>query len=213
MRVVETTVYQFDELDDSAKEKARDWYREVSGYDEWWDYIYSDASAIATLFGLDLNTRLVTLKDKKTRWDPNIFFSGFWSQGDGACFEGDYRYAKGGLKAVKEYAPLDTELHRIVQGLQDIQKKYFYKLKAKTKQHGHYNHSGCMRVEVAKVGDWYDETIGGEPEEEITQLLRDYADWIYDKLRKEDEWRNEDEQVDDNIRCNEYEFTEEGKRA
>ena len=37
------TVYQFDELSDSAKEKARDWYRLGAMDYEWWDYVYEDA--------------------------------------------------------------------------------------------------------------------------------------------------------------------------
>ena len=35
-RIKQTTVYQFDELSDAAKEKARDWYREASADDAFW---------------------------------------------------------------------------------------------------------------------------------------------------------------------------------
>jgi len=42
-RQITTTVYQFDELNDKAKERARDWYREGALNDEWWDCIYEDA--------------------------------------------------------------------------------------------------------------------------------------------------------------------------
>ena len=40
MRVNETSVYQFDELSDKAKERAREWYRDASQGDEWWDCTY-----------------------------------------------------------------------------------------------------------------------------------------------------------------------------
>jgi len=44
--IIETEVMTFDELDESAKETAREWYREGIGYDEWWDCIYMDAENI-----------------------------------------------------------------------------------------------------------------------------------------------------------------------
>jgi hypothetical protein len=37
--------------------------------------------------------------------------------------------------------------------------------------------------------------------------------WIYRQLEREYEWLMSDEQVDESIRINEYEFTEEGKLA
>lgn len=56
MKTIETKVYEFDELNDAAKEKARDWYREGAFNGDWWDSTYEDA-AMAGLklksFGLD----------------------------------------------------------------------------------------------------------------------------------------------------------------
>ena len=43
--------------------------------------------------------------------------------------------------------------------------------------------------------------------------MRDFADCIYKQLETENDWRNADEQVDETLRANEYEFTEEGERA
>ena len=50
-------------------------------------------------------------------------------------------------------------------------------------------------------------------EDDIRQALRNFADWIYDQLEKEYEYRMADEQVDDAILANEYEFTEAGAIA
>ncbi len=47
----------------------------------------------------------------------------------------------------------------------------------------------------------------------IDRALRDFADWIYSQLEKEYEYQMSNECVDENIRANEYEFTEEGMRA
>ena len=39
-KTITTTVYEFHELSDKAKEKARDWYRKASSNDEWWECVY-----------------------------------------------------------------------------------------------------------------------------------------------------------------------------
>jgi len=45
-RKVTVTLYQFNELSARAKEKARDWFREASSGDEWWENVYEDAKQI-----------------------------------------------------------------------------------------------------------------------------------------------------------------------
>jgi hypothetical protein len=62
----------FDELEDSAKETARDRVREMEAEDSnWHDFIIED-----------WQQRL----ENKGFNDPEIQYSGFWSQGDGASF-------------------------------------------------------------------------------------------------------------------------------
>lgn len=212
MRVIEKTVFKFDELSDSAKERARDWYRQADCDDNSFaECVIEDAATVADLFGLDIRQTRKTRADGTTVYVPTVYFSGFSSQGDGACFEGSYQYKKGALKAVKAYAPLDAELHRIVSGLQAAQKRHFYMLEANCSQRGRYMHSGCMNVDVEHLSDSY-RGIGGA-ETEIRDLLRSFADWIYKRLETEYEYKNADDQVDDSIRANEYEFSETGERA
>jgi hypothetical protein len=58
VKTIETTVYQFKELSDEAKEKAREWYRDGALDYEWWDFTYLDAADIGlkiTEFDLDRN--------------------------------------------------------------------------------------------------------------------------------------------------------------
>lgn len=58
MKTITTTVYTFDELNDHAKEYARQWYRECASHDEWWEGIFEDAKNIGlkiTSFDLDRN--------------------------------------------------------------------------------------------------------------------------------------------------------------
>ncbi len=83
--IIETTVYRFDELSDAAREKARAWYRD-GGFDhDWYDAVYEDFQRIAEFLGINFRTRSVHLMGGGARQELRIFFSGFWSQGDGAC--------------------------------------------------------------------------------------------------------------------------------
>ena len=81
--VICTTVYQFPELSEAAKEKARSWYRDLGPHDDWWDAVYEDFERVCEILGIRLKTRTVRLVGGRTREDPCIWFSGFWSQGDG----------------------------------------------------------------------------------------------------------------------------------
>ena len=204
--VIETKIYQFSELSDDAKERARDWYRSVFYFDP--SPLIDCIADIADMFGLDI--RQTYPKPGRHDYTPTVYYSGFYSQGDGACFEGVYRYKKGALAAVKKEYPQDTELHRIVKGLQDVQAKHFYQLRAKTGQRGHYSHSGCMWVEAEHLSAPYLDIDYAEGE--LRQLLRDFADWIYKALQGEYEGEQENDYVDENIVTNEYTFTEDGRR-
>ena len=205
MRVIKKEIFKYEELDDRAKDKAKDWYRQFIFQDSCdWEFVFEDAKRAADILGIDIDHR-------RGSREPAIYFSGFWSQGDGACFEGSYRYAKGATKKIREYAPQDKELHRIADELQTIQRRNFYKLYATIRQRGHYNHSGCMSVSVEHKDDPYRDI--GDAEDDITQLMRDFADWIYDQLEKEYEYQCSDNVVEESIIANEYEFYGDGRRA
>ena len=44
-----TTVYLFPELSDAAKEKARNWYRDLGPHDDWWDAVYEDFERVCEI--------------------------------------------------------------------------------------------------------------------------------------------------------------------
>jgi hypothetical protein len=209
-RIIETTVYQFSELSEAAKEKARAWYLLGDQFDFSADYTIQEADTVARIFGLEIDTRQVHLMNVKLRGEPCVYYSGFCSQGDGACFEGRYMYTKGAAKKIREYAPVDAELHRIVDALQQLQKENFYQLRAKCTHAGRYYHARMMSVDVYRLDE---KRIDENTEEALTELLRDFADWIYSQLNKEYDYVQSDDYVDENITANEYEFTEEGEPA
>ena len=202
MRTLLKNVYTYDELDEAAKQKARDWWAQHVFEDSCdWEFVYEHAVQMGNLLGINIDTRA------GTRHEPCIWFSGFSSQGDGALFEGTYRYKKGAVKAIKAECN-DAELIRIAQALQDVQRKHFYKLHATCSPRGHYSHSGCMDVDVYHYEDQYRDI--GDAEDEIRQLMRDFADWIYANLEAAYTYQTSDEVVEDAIRANGYEFDEDG---
>ena len=209
MRTQTTTVYKFDELSDEAKQTAIDNNRSWNVQDfEWWDFSYEAFAEAADLFGLDIRQTRKSLVGGGHRYNPTIFFSGFSSQGDGACFDGYYSYKKGAPESTKQAFPADSELLRIVQGLQALQQRNFYQLTASVKHRGRYNHSGCMDITVDRADG---KAFNDDDEESLKQLLRDFADWIYSQLEKEYDYLTSDEAVAESFRANEIEFTEDGQ--
>ena len=204
------TLYKFSELSPEAQQHALENQSRFESEFFDFEFVYDDAATIAALFGLDLDTRYIPLMNGSTRPEPTIYYSGFSCQGDGACFEGRYKYKKGALKAVKEYAGQDQELHRIVEALQEIQKKNFYQLTARTKHSGHYYHSGCMSVDVERSDG---KEMTDDAEETVKECLRDFADWIYKQLENEYDYRTGEEACREAIEANEYEFDEKGELA
>jgi hypothetical protein len=212
-RTIEKTIFKFEELSDTAKETARNWYRECSAGDNYFsESVIEDAATIAALMGIDLRQRAVKLMGGGTRYEPSIYWCGFWSQGDGASFEASYAYKRGSVAAVKAYAPKDTELHRIALELQNAQKRYLYKLNARVSQSGRYAHSHTMQFDIEHDADSYRD-LATETVDAIEQAFRDFADWIYRQLETEYEYQNSNESVDETIRANEYEFSENGGLA
>jgi hypothetical protein len=210
-RIREDIVYKFSELNDDAKEKAREWYREAALDYDWWDFVFEDAVMVGRILGIEIDHREVPLMNGKTRREPVIYFSGFSSPGDGACFEGRYSYAKGWRKRLLGYAPQDKELLAIGEALQKAQHDTKWAITARTKQRGHYYHSKSMTIEC-----WCD--LEHQPESNdwmmtVEQCLINFADWIYARLESEHDWLLSDEAVDESIKANEYEFTQEGRIA
>ena len=210
----QVAVYTFDELNPEAKDRARAWMRDSE--QELWDaeFVLEDAAQVCELLGIDLSTHAVKLHGGGTRYDPDIYYSGFCSQGDGASFAGQYAHKKGSAKAIQEYAPLDTELHRIGRGLLALQAKYAYKLRATIRQisshHAHeYTVTADAELDTARE-DW---TVTPEDEEALLTLFRDLMRWIYKTLEAEYEYRLSDDVIDEAIRANEYAFTEGGSRS
>ena len=193
VRIKTIELYTFDQLDETAKENARNWWKE-SGLDyEWWDCLFDDAKEIGKLIGIEID---------------NIYFSGFSNQGDGAQFTGEYSYRKQSVREVKKYAPQDVELHTIVENLFRLQRKSFYSLSATVVSNGKYSHALDTTIRVYNDHDY---SMSESTVDILEEYLRDYMHWIYCRLEKEYDDLMSDERIDENILINEYSFTENGR--
>jgi hypothetical protein len=145
----------------------------------------------------------------KTRYEPDIYWQ-LHSQGSGASFEGTYSYIKGSVKAIGHEFPTDIELNRIAGELSKLQKPFGYQLTAAITRSGREVHKYCMDVEAYNKNG--DVVMDGSAGSDILDLMRDFADWIFDGINQEYEYRMSDECVDDAMQANEYTFTVDGKR-
>lgn len=186
---------KFDQLSPEAKQQAINDYRE-GGIDFSFEQecIFDEAKEIAEIIGIDID---------------QIYYSGFCSQGDGACFVGRWEYRKGSVKEIKGFAPLDPELHRIASELQKAASKQFYKVVCRTTHRGHYYHEFCMDCETIHTEDQYRDMSCVE--DQITEALRDFACWIYKQLEKQYDYLHTAEAIIEAITNNEYEYDEQGK--
>ena len=193
METLTVETYTFDELSDAAKRTAREHMRGIN-VDSDFENVIDEAKHIGEILGTDIS---------------NVLFSGFSSQGDGACFEGRYQYRKGSERELREYAPVDEILHWIARNLFDVQRRNFYSLTAKIKHSGRYYHSRCTEIDVERSDG---RKITAETERMITEILRSLIDWIYGVLDTERTYQMTDTAFDEAILANDYHFTAAGER-
>lgn len=210
--IMEITVYRFNELTESARETARQWYRESCFDYDWHDCVLEDFAQICEILGVTLKMTPVRLTEGRTRPKPCIYFSGFSCQGDGACFEASYRYARGAHLEIRAYAPQDAQLHRIADALRDAQRRNFYQLRADVTHHGCYYHEYMMAIIVERADTPFG-NANETAEQEIVEALRDLARWLYRSLEREYGYLTSAEAVDEAIVINDYRFTETGRRS
>jgi len=194
MRVVETKIYTFEELAEDSKQTAIENHRDVNTYDGWWEPIFEGITEEAEQAGFHVG---------------NIYFSGFWSQGDGAMFE---------------YTTLgDTLLNKFVDqlDLSPLRKEWLRSqtfAQSRGDHSGHYYHENCC-----------DHVIDFEPNfgwnENFSNWINSFADQfegfviaeykslcreLYSRLNKYNDELSTDEAIADTIIMNEWEFDVDG---
>lgn len=207
--LMEIETYRLDELSAGAKEHARSWYRETGLDYDWHDFTFADFDQVCDILGVALRTDVVRLRGGGSRSKPRIYFTGFWNQGDGACYEAVYSYAKDAHRRIRDYAPHDTDLHHIADVLRAVQSRNFYQLNAVIEHRGRYYHEHSMTIAVDRDGM---AGMTADAEDAVADALRDLACWLYRRLRTEYEYLSSDEAIDESICANGYRFTASGER-
>ncbi len=190
------TLYNFDELSEHVQETVLENLYSLNIDHEWWDCTFQDAKEMGLLLGIEVD---------------DIFFSGFSSQGDGACFEGSYAYAKGCAKEIRKYAPQDETLHDLADRLVALQKPFFYCLTARVSHSGNYYHELSTDINIyAEMNTGREFFVSEATENELNDILRGFMSWLYRQLEKDHDYRTSPEAIKECIEANEYQFRENG---
>jgi hypothetical protein len=189
----------WEQLDVATREKVIEKNRDWNVSYEWWDFTYKDATRMGEILGIRVD---------------QINFSGFWSQGDGACFIGRYDHKVDAAQAIRAEAG-DEGLHRIADALTLLQMTLKLEhgciASGTITKSGRYCHSGCMDFELEI--DLQDGDLGFDGDalsNELRRLMRDFADWTYKQLEAEHEYLTSDEAIIEAIKDNDYLFDSEG---
>ncbi len=196
-RIITTTVYTLNELSATAQEKARDWYRQHHADSNWYENVYEDFRAVCDIFGIDLRQRVFRLINGRFMEEPCIWFSGFCSQGDGACFEGS------GTGSQRHPGKSGNMPRRTVNFI--VSRMPCRRCRNVT--------SGSYRLKSVTGDSPVSQAMTADAEAAVSEALRDLAFWLYRQLENEYDWLTSDAAVDEALLINEYTFTEAGLRA
>ena len=192
---------KFADLNEKAKDKARDEARDWNTDHDWWVYTYEDAIECGELLGIEIESK-------------DLGFSGFSCQGDGAWFTGRYFSIPDVVKNITEHAPQDETLHAIARELTAFQVTMRMhtgdEMSANIKRTGRGCHSMVMYVD--ETWGVFGTGVGPDHTQEridiLLDLMRRFADWIYERLRDEYEYLTSDECIDEALA--EHDFEEDG---
>jgi len=209
---VAAETFLFEALSEKAQQAALDRYRYCWADYDWWDNTYEDAARMAEILGIEIDKHY-----GKAGNGPKIFFSGFCSQGDGACFLGWYRPKGDVLSAMKAECTDETLIslaeRLTVLGVTLALYPGFEELKARITANDRYCHSGTMQfsIEYEPQGiDSFDDFPAAHTDDEIESCMREFADWIYQQLEAEHDYLISDEYLKERFAEDETKFDEDG---
>lgn len=203
-RTIEKT-YKYDELSDEAKREAREWF--MRGYPEydWWYSTYETIDTLARVIGIACD------KDKSS---PAFFFD--LDRGSYFSFSGMYSYDKGwkqeAVRVFGDVFNLDCKddiaclIHEYATFCNEVQRPNFYGVQARISV-SHYG-GGRVGVNVDVGGD-----VSDALQVSVETFIGSFCETALSLLQAEYDYLLSEENVEENIRANEYEFTEDGKPA
>lgn len=194
----EVKVYSLEDIKSNPEllEKVIEKHRDINVYFDWWDFIYENFK--------EYNDEYFDIE--------KIYFSGFWSQGDGAMFE---------------YSDISNKLRDIfIDGLDlSPMRKGWLRNNASVSGKGvqrglYYHEKSCSHSIYWEVdnGDLYwdrplyqwIESFANDFENFIEELYVNLCADLYSTLEKEYTHLTSDESILESLEINDYEFTEDG---
>lgn len=149
---------------------------DIQPYDQWHEHVIEDfCDNICPHFGLDVNY-------------SDVQFSGFWSQGDGASFTGDFSLYDVSSAELKASLPTEVELHQLVDRLYVFAEDHPTIEGTITRLSSRYSHSNTMFIGefTSDLGYCTVEADDFLPyQDEVLQIFRELADWLYSRLSDE----------------------------
>jgi len=194
-KIIEQEIYSLDDVknNDELLKKVLEKNHEINVYYDWWDCVYYDQKEKIEEAGFSIN---------------NIYFNGFWSQGDGAMFE----YDRIDDKLLNEF--VDT------LDLSPMRKQWIINnvyVSSKGHHRGHYHHEKCCSHSIYwEVGNgnlhwstyfyqWL-ESFADDFEEFVIDKYEDLCNDLYRALEKEYDYLTSEESILESLESNEYEF-------
>lgn len=193
---IQHTVYNFDELNEEAQEKALDELRHINAVGDFWhEFIIEDKT---------------TELEQQGIVNVDIQFSGFWSQGDGASIAFDIQDLKQFIKHHKKSNEFKTLLNNedVIEAMV-LRASYPHYVHEKmidgiVNIHGYLNDDMTSK-QIEKL-----EEQAEKLEKYLTEYARSESYKLYKTLEKAYDDMTSNESVIESIKCNEYEFFEDG---
>lgn len=194
MKTKTINLYEFDECSDELKAKILDNLRDINvDHDDWHEHIIDRFTEETKEFDV-----------------IRVYYSGFWSQGDGAMFEYDKVNLFDQFVAQLELSPMRKSWLK-TQGY----------VTGYGKHRGYYYHSGCCEhylslesnftwTEAERFANWIS-SFEEQFQDYVKEIYENLCSELYRDLKKEYDYYTSDEAIIETIQANEYTFNEDGK--
>lgn len=185
----QTAVYTFNELSNEAQQKAIEKECEVLSENWQADWCIESCNEWLSMLGFS---------------ETKIYYRGFWSQGDGACFIGRYAFKKDIVEKIT--TEFQFKMQDVAKRLQELQEKVDYSLSATISHRGMYYHENSMDFSIDMDTDEFDCDV----EKSFIKVCQDIAIMIYNYIYECYESETSGEYAKENILNSENEYLENG---
>lgn len=201
MKRVSICYYTIQELKDNFPEayhQAMCKHFDINTYDTWHDYSFYDFGRMLEKLGFK---------------NAEIFYSGFYSQGDGLSFIGDF-HAVDMQKDITEEFPDEEKLnifYKEIKAVSDRYEELSFSIRRNSRRYCHEKTVFINGFEYEN-DEVLDEEMVTEDQYTMQGICRSLMRYFYRKLKKEYEYLTSDEAVFEALKANDMYFTDKGIR-